>query len=353
MCITKKQSAWADGSTIFRKGEQWFTSSSHQRLNVKHPFTHHINLSHWLVGFTDGDGCFSMNETKDGVWQFTFQISASLYNLRVLYFIKSVLQVGSVSYAGERMAQYRVRDRRYLKNSILPIFDGSSLFSVKAYDYEAFKQGLFIYEDPTLSYAEKSERLRALRAAALENKKKASPAWGRGERPTKSWVLGFTEAEGSFYITKKEKERYCHGFGLTQKTDEIILLFFREIFQIRAQVKWNSAGSTFWSLDTTNFRSIQNIEAFFKNTFKGVKSLEFRIWSRALKYRGQCETLKHTQDFLRRLRKSPFIGDEDRRSGGRSLCERPQDRRSAPMSVAHGGLECSSAPHEHCSWGRE
>jgi hypothetical protein len=29
---------------------------------------------------------------------------------------------------------------------------------------------------------------------------------------SKLWIIGFTEAEGSFYIVTKEKDRLSHGF---------------------------------------------------------------------------------------------------------------------------------------------
>ena len=51
----------------------------------------------WLVGVTDGDGTFHFRKTKKGVWSFTFKIGQSNYNLRLLYYIKSKLAVGSVS----------------------------------------------------------------------------------------------------------------------------------------------------------------------------------------------------------------------------------------------------------------
>lgn len=39
---------------------------------------------------------------------------------------------------------------------------------------------------------------------------------------TKHWLIGFMEAEGSFYITRKGENRYVHGMGITQKKDRQI-----------------------------------------------------------------------------------------------------------------------------------
>ena len=38
-----------------------------------------------------------------------------------------------------------------------------------------------------------------------------------------SWLYGFTEAEGSFYLVKKSSSRIVHAFGITQKLDFIVL----------------------------------------------------------------------------------------------------------------------------------
>ena len=40
---------------------------------------------------------------------------------------------------------------------------------------------------------------------------------------SKSWLIGFTEAEGSFYIVKKGEKRLVHAFEITQKLDVIVL----------------------------------------------------------------------------------------------------------------------------------
>jgi hypothetical protein len=66
--------------------------------------------------------------------------------------------------------------------------------------------------------------------------------------PTKSWIIGFTEAEGSFYITAKDSlcldpegvrprpagavtpVRMVHGFGYTQKLDQHLLVKLGKLF---------------------------------------------------------------------------------------------------------------------------
>ena len=44
-------------------------------------------FNQWLVGFTDGDGTFSINRQNKNKWSLTFKLSQSTYNLKLLYFI--------------------------------------------------------------------------------------------------------------------------------------------------------------------------------------------------------------------------------------------------------------------------
>jgi hypothetical protein len=88
--------------------------------------------------------------------------------------------------------------------------------------------------------------------------------------------VGFIEAEGSFYLVSKTPTRIVHGFGLTQKRDKIVLESIGIILHIKNAVRYKELHNHY-ILDTTNSRAIENIIDFFKNTMKGVKSLEYRI----------------------------------------------------------------------------
>lgn len=52
-------------------------------------------FSQWLVGFTDGDGTFSI-QRQNKTWSLIFKLSQSTYNLRLLHYVKNQLGVGSI-----------------------------------------------------------------------------------------------------------------------------------------------------------------------------------------------------------------------------------------------------------------
>lgn len=188
------------------------------------------NSKEWLVGITDGDGTFSFSKTKKGIWTFSFQIGQSNSNLRLLYYIKSMLGVGSVSAtnAKDNTAYYRVRNIQHIIQYILPIFDAYPLLTSKYFNYDLFKKAILIMNDSSLSNEEKDEKISYLKAQCLPDNY-ISPAWNSVNNQvtsivdamtviTKSWLIGFTEAEGSFYIIKKGPLRLVHAFEITRLT---------------------------------------------------------------------------------------------------------------------------------------
>jgi len=88
---------------------------------------------------------------------------------------------------------------------------------------------------------------------------------------TKPWLVGFVEAEGSFYLVLKDATRIVHGFGLTQKLDKVVLEGIKYTLGISTSVV-HKPKHGYFILDTTNSRAVENIIEYFHNTMKGMKS---------------------------------------------------------------------------------
>lgn len=307
---------------------------AHQRLNVKHARSRknskYMNTNYeyeWISGLTDGDGTFSfsLNNKEKLQWNCTFKIGASDRNAQMLHFCRQILGRGSVNLrAGKGGAEFRIRDRKVLKDFIVPFFRQHPLYTTKAFYFERWRMAINILECKALSNEEKNKQLGALRGQHPPSTYRA-PAWDCVARlpgpryakkaPSKGWVCGFIEAEGSFFITNKagsfegKEDRFVHSFGITQKLDPHILEHIRGIFHISASVllRCPAAGGAYYRLESSNSRSLLRIRRYFKGAFRGRKSLEFRIWERTLKWRGESSRLKKIQQLLRNLRQIPPV----------------------------------------------
>jgi hypothetical protein len=301
MFSTRGQSAWDKLN---------YSTLSHQRLNVMQ--LKNKEFLQWLVGMTDGDGSFSVLRQNDK-WTLTFKITQSTYNLRALYYIKQQLGVGSVSVESNRdQGSFRIRDRKQLANIIFPIFDQYPLLTTKYFNYAKFKQAYVILEDSKLTKSERNTLIETLLLTKYDESY-ISPAWNKITLPiadaneaskiiSKSWLIGFVEAEGSFYLVTKDANRIVHGFGITQKLDRVVLEGIRRILHISTKVVYKEKYNHHM-IDTTNSRAIKNVSEYFFNTMKGMKGVEYRIWSRSFnKYKGNYSRLVKIQKLLRGLR---------------------------------------------------
>ncbi len=293
-----------------RRQHAWINRFIHQRLNGEHPSSK-AYFEQWLVGVTDGDGNFSINYSN-GKWGLSYKIAQSRYNLRLLYYIKKELGVGSVTKDNNK-GQFFIRDRKHIENIILPIFDKYPLLTSKYFDYARFKQALAILNNNSISKEQKDKDLLILKNSK-KNDNYLSPVWNNISLPlteiniihnimTKPWIVGFIEAEGSFYLVSKDSKRIVHGFGLTQKLDSIVLESIRLVFHIPSKVRYKEIHNHF-ILDTTNSRTIERLIDYFKDTMKGVKSLEYKIWARSyVKNKGDFGKLSKIRDTIRKIRK--------------------------------------------------
>ena len=298
----------------------WVKFSTHQRLNVEHPSkfinnnitTQSLNKNknkelfyQWLVGFTDGDGTFSISNSN-GKWTLIYKLSQHEYNARLLYFIKSQLGVGRINKESKtKTVNYWIRDRNKLAEVIFPIFDNYPLLTSKYFNYLKFKEAYNILEDTNLTKIKRDELMFNL-IKKLPSSDYISPAWAKVNNKvsntneanmviSKAWLIGFTEAEGSFYLVNKTDCRIVHGFEITQKLDLIVLSAIGYILGIKTYSK-----NTHYTVVTTNSRSIENIIKFYTNTMKGMKSFEFRVWARTyIKHKGNFTKLNEIRNKIR------------------------------------------------------
>ena len=264
----------------------------------------------WLVGVTDGDGTFHFSKTKKGVWSFTFKVGQSNYNLRMLYYIKSMLGVGSVSVPNSKDngAEYRVRDIKHIIQYILPIFEQYPLLTSKHFYFNLFKQAILIMNDPSLTKEQKDILISKLKSQIMSNDY-VSPAWQTiGNKVanidlvmkvmSKFWLIGFTEAEGSFYIVKKGPKRLVHAFEITQKLDIIVLEAIAKLLGLTVTKK-----KTYNTVVTTNTERVKFLVTYYHKTMKGMKALEYRIWARSFnKENKNFESLSKIQNLMRNIR---------------------------------------------------
>lgn len=106
----------------------------------------------WIVGFTDGEGCFSIsvfkNKTTKNGWQIfpEFVVTQGEKSREVLELIKNFFKCGGIyinrryDNHNENLYRFCVRNLKDLRNIIIPFFELNNLRSAKSKDFESFRK---------------------------------------------------------------------------------------------------------------------------------------------------------------------------------------------------------------------
>ena len=111
-----------------------------------------LRIEQWILGFTDGEGCFSVsfikNKTTKAGWQLfpEFVITQGAKSLPALEIIKNYFECGNLfinkrsDNHKEHLYRYCVRSLGDLKTKIIPFFKENSLKTYKRNDFEIFSK---------------------------------------------------------------------------------------------------------------------------------------------------------------------------------------------------------------------
>lgn len=162
----------------------------------------------WLIGFTEGDGCFLVNKRKE----LSFILTQGDSNLDLLNLIKTNLNMGNVIKQGPRVSRFIINRREHIRLIIL-LFNGNIILPSRKIQFNQFIN----------TFNEKPVETDKIEYIIKNNEIQLS----------NTWLLGFTEAEGCFTISLLNNSlAYRTRFILSQKGDinipilsQLILLF--------------------------------------------------------------------------------------------------------------------------------
>lgn len=112
-----------------------------------------MNLqSQWILGFTDGEGCFHIGITKNSEMRCGYQVLPEFTvtqhkrDIKVLYALKDHFGCGVVRVNHDDRYCYRVRQFAHLRDIIVPFFEKHKLVTLKRVEFEKFRRVLLMME---------------------------------------------------------------------------------------------------------------------------------------------------------------------------------------------------------------
>jgi LAGLIDADG endonuclease len=231
----------------------------------------------YLIGLIEGDGWVSI--TKKGKY-LTYEVGLELNirDIQLLYKIKDALGVGSIKTRVRKnsneneinLVRYNIRNKKHLKEIIIPILDKYPMLTNKQYDFLRFRYALLndikFYEDLP-KYTRPKEALNSV--DKILNTSYFS-----------AWLIGFIEAEGCFSVYKPDaRSVYEASFDIAQTNSFEIIQAIKSYLNISANIYKDNTNC--FKLKTTSVRNIENVIKFLKNNpirLLGNKKLQFILF---------------------------------------------------------------------------
>ena len=125
----------------------------------------------WIVGFTDGEGCFHIGIAKNKSHTTGYQVLLEFVlvqhvrDVQLLHKIKDYFDCGVVRASHGNCMAYRVRDQKHLAEIIIPFFEKHELCTKKKLDFLKFRK--------VMSMVTKNEHITEASLEKIKNIKKA------------------------------------------------------------------------------------------------------------------------------------------------------------------------------------
>lgn len=239
--------------------------------NYKNEYDKNIDTKflEWFIGFTEGDGSLNISvRSKNNSKELKFDITQSLSDVQVLYYIKSKLGFGKVFLRPERNVGFYYVTGKDNFRKLITIFNGNFCGEHKS---NQLKNWIKCYNE---IYKDNIKFIDNLNQPNVNN----------------GWISGFTDAEGSFMgrlrTTKKSQVNTYPNliFQIAQK-DKIILekirfaFFGKKDLWIRYDKSWDG-----YRLSLESIKNLNDIASYFnKYSLKTKKHITFLVWRNILK----------------------------------------------------------------------
>jgi len=148
-----------------------------------------MNLdANWVVGFTDGEGCFYVGINTHPDMKTGFQVLPEFTvvqhqrDVQLLHALKAFFGCGVVRKNHDDRMAYRVRSLDHLLKQICPFFVSHPLKSKKNVDFRKFRRICLLMEQGAHLTAEGIEEIRRITAQMNRGSLRDSPAPPETER---------------------------------------------------------------------------------------------------------------------------------------------------------------------------
>ena len=212
----------------------------------------------WLIGFTEGEGSFIVNNRGD----LAFIITQTTTDVGVLHYIKETLGFGKVISQSVKTSRYITQSKKEIE-IIISLFNGNTVLPTKQIKLEKFIAGFNVWANKGSVRLESIQPINNLILPSLNN----------------SWLAGFTDAEGCFTCSINEKKGFSFNYSVVQKGEGNLIILKQLIKLFDGGIVSNHYIKDVYEYRIAGVKFCVNIFPYFdKHTLLSKKVVSYALW---------------------------------------------------------------------------
>lgn len=253
-------------------------------LNIPYQF-----LS-FLVGLIDGDGHIKVSGSKAGYITININIQLHLNDLSTLEYVQSILKLGRIRIYKDQITPNAIfiLNKTELQDIFFPLLLHHNLYFLTSNRRDQFNRAMYIFKNNI----KKFDQIPNIEI----------PSFGKfPNQPLdylklpyfKNWVVGFTNAEGSFLV-KVNNDASAFALQLKQIIHTELFESFKLLFETDRKI--STEKNKYLQFSVSSKKDIQTVINFFSfsglHSLLGHKNIQYLNWVNKLKISERYKNLK-------------------------------------------------------------
>ena len=260
------------------------------RLDKKDYLSIPYSFLAFLVGLIDGDGYIQITRSTKGFIAIKLTIVLSLDDLSTLEYIHSVLKIGKITKHKDNKTEYckLIINKTDLQEVLFPLLLHHNIFFLTETRRNQFDRAMFIFKNEIKSYdlIPNNKKIPTIFKLPLTAKDYINLNFFN------SWLVGFTNAEGSFFM--KINNDGSLRVQLKQRIHNDLFLAFKLIFNTNRSIYIEN--DKYLQFCISSKADIQKVINFFSfsgaHPLIGLKRIQYLKWLNNLQNSSRFNNLK-------------------------------------------------------------
>ena len=216
------------------------------------------NFLTWFIGFSEGEGCFTVNNRGD----LAFIITQSTTDIGVLHYIKETLGFGKVISQSLKCSRYVTQSKKEI-DIIISIFNGNTVLPTRQKELDLFIKGFNNWSSKGNIRLEPYIYINNTILPSLNN----------------SWLAGFTDGEGCFTCSIGDKKGFSFNFSIAQKGENNLVVLQELCVLFKGGIVSNHHVKDVYEYRIAGVNACPNVFNYYNEyTLLTKKSISYTLW---------------------------------------------------------------------------